>query len=306
MLSNEITRQIDELKADNRSGASELVKKAINIYQEQLRYIEDENKDIHKLIIDISRSVIAARPSMAPLINTVGFLIHNLDTITKKNMLIKLKDYELMNNKKFKQVENAFQSFIQDFKKKPLSILLISYSSTIIELLLASSGLDIKFYVLESRPLLEGHKTTERLSEKFDSHLIIDAAMGKIIKKVDLVLLGVDSVLRDGSIVNKIGSYPLACIARANKKGVYAVCDSFKYNLNSHFDKPILIEKKPPSEITTTLSQSSRISIHNYYFDITPQRYLSGIVSNYGNTSIKKFLKLIQKNLPLDWYNAFL
>ncbi|TXT64108.1 MAG: hypothetical protein BAJALOKI1v1_610004 [Promethearchaeota archaeon] len=98
---------------------------------------------------------------------------------------------------------------------------------------------------MESRPLLEGQHAAEYLSKYFETHLNIDAALLVFIKEVDLVVVEVDSILKDGSIINKIGTYPLAYLAHSNGKKIYILGDSFKYNLRSHYDQEISIEKSP-------------------------------------------------------------
>ena len=90
--------------------------------------------------------------------------------------------------------------------------MLISYSSTIINLLLKSKKYNFEIYVSESRPLFEGQRVAETLSPYFKTHLIIDAAIGTFIDEIDLVLIGVDSILVDGSIVNKVGTL-FSCIS---------------------------------------------------------------------------------------------
>ena len=306
MLDKELLEGIEDLRADNRSGASELIQKALKVFKVLLFLTENEEEDIRAPTIEICKLIIEARPSMAPIINTVGFIIHDLDRITKQTLSNKLKELERENSRRYGELEKSFKSFISSFNKKSLGIMLISYSSTLIGLLLKAANPNHKLYILESRPLYEGQRVVELLSEKYECHLIIDAAMGAFMDKIDLVLLGVDSVLRDGAIVNKIGSYPLACIARANDKDVYAVCDSFKYNLNSLYGKDIIIEEKNPEEVASFSSKNSNIHVHNYYFDITPQKYLSGAISNYGYISMNEFLKRAQKELSTKWYERYI
>ncbi|MFX1601590.1 MAG: hypothetical protein ACFFB6_13440, partial [Promethearchaeota archaeon] len=165
---------------------------------------------------------------------------------------------------------------------------------------------NIEIFVLESRPLLEGRKTAEILSQHFKTHLIVDAAIGKFIDHIDFVLIGVDSILKNGSIINKIGTFPLAIVANAKDVDVYVVADSYKYNLKSHFDQPIMIEKKPIDEVYDKEIKSKFLEVYNYYFDETPSKYISGIISNYGILSIKGFLEKVKQDLPSEWFKYFL
>ena len=182
--------------------------------------------------------------------------------------------------------------------------MVLSYSSTILTPLKKCGEQDWAFYVLESRPLCEGRRTARILSEHFKTHLLVDAAIGKFMGEMDVVLVGIDSILKEGSVINKIGTYPLSVLAHEEGKEVWAIGDSFKYNLRSHFEEEVLIEEKPASQVYE--SEKEDIKVHNYYFDITPSKYLSGILSEYGALSIESFLSKIEEELPKEWFPSFL
>ncbi len=295
-----------ELKDDNTSGASEFIDKVLEIIKFQLRLIHDPHKDIRENIFNLSKQIIYTRPSMAPLINTMGYLIHDLEKINKNIIEERLSQFYIYREKIKESLELAFHSFLKESKKIPLKVMLISYSSTIINLILRNKDFNLEIYVLESRPLLEGRKVAEILSQYFKTHLIVDAAMGKFIDQIDVVLIGVDSILEDGSIINKIGTYPLAVLADSRKIDVYAVADSLKYNLKSHFGRDIIIEKKPIEEIYDKEIKNTSLEIHNYYFDITPSIYFTGIISNYGILKINEFLEKVKSDLPIEWFKYLL
>lgn len=302
----DVQRKLSELRADNSSGASELVFKALEIVKSQLELIEDPNENIEDLIIDLAKEIIDSRPTMAPLINTIGCILQNSVPLNKNTIKKSLRQFETDRISRNRALEESFHEFLNLYAKSHCRLMLISYSSTIVNLLKKFNKFNLEIYVLESRPLFEGRKTAEILSKYFKTHLIIDAAMGKFIDQIDLVLIGVDSILEDGSIINKIGSHPLALLAEIYKKKVYAICDTFKYNLRSHFGYPILIEEKPSDEIYSEELFNGLLEVHNYYFDITSPKYLSGIITNLGVLSVKDFLKKVQQDLPIDWFKYFI
>ena len=76
-----IQNLLRELKEDNTSGANEFIDKALEIIKLQLKLTRDSYKDIREEFIYLSKQIIDTRPSMAPLINTIGYLIHNLEII---------------------------------------------------------------------------------------------------------------------------------------------------------------------------------------------------------------------------------
>ncbi len=214
MIRSEIKEMIQDLKKNNTSGANELIDDAYEIIKRQLELISDPNKDIKELIIELSKKIIESRPSMATLINFIGYFIHDLETFTKKALFQKLNNYLKEKNKRKKALEQEFLIFLKNFNKKDMKIMLISYSSTITNLLIKLKEYNFELFILESRPLLEGHTVAEVLSSHFKTNLIIDAAMGKFINQINLVLVGIDSILKNGAIINKIGTYPLANLAK--------------------------------------------------------------------------------------------
>jgi len=306
-LSNiNIKEKLDDLRSDNTSGANELIDKALEIIKIRLELIEDPNDDIKGDLFNLAKKIINSRPSMAPLINTIGFLLHDLEKITKKNLEQRINQFYVDRTEREKALAQAFRTFLTIKKMTAPKIMLISYSSTILNQLIENKNYNFEIYILESRPLLEGIRVAETLSSYFKTNLIIDAAMGKFIDEIDSILIGVDSVLKDGSIINKIGTFPLAVLGYERNIDVYAVGDLFKYNLKSHFGKEVVIEEKPIKELYSEESQKEFLKIHNYYFDITPSKYITGIISDLGVLKIEEFLKLTKENLPIEWFEEFL
>ncbi len=303
---SEIQKKISELRKDNLSGASEMVSKALDIVKSQLNLVEDPNENIKDIMLDLGKKIISSHPSMAPLINTIGFLLQNSESLNKKVIIESLSQFEKDRISRNKSLEESFFDFLKLNAKPNCSLMLISYSSTIVNLLKKLENFDLELYVLESRPLYEGRKTAKTLSKYFKTHLIIDAAIGMFIDQIDLVLIGVDSILKDGSIINKIGTYPLAMLANTRNKKVFAVCDSFKYNLRNHFGESILIEQKPSEEIYKDINKNDFLDVQNYYFDITPPNYITNIISNLGILRVQDFLEKVQQELPIEWFKYFI
>ena len=306
MLKPEIQKLLNDLKNDSSSGASELLNKALSIIEFQLDLISNDNENIRELIIELSKAIINSRPSMAPLINIIGSIIGDLDVFTKNMIKDKLEQFKAEDLKRKKWLEKNFQRFINNITRKKPKIMLISYSSTILNLILKLRNFEAEFYVLESRPLFEGRYTAQKLSNNFRSHLIIDAAVGKFIDLVDFVLIGIDSILKDGSVINKIGTFPLAVMATEKGIDVYAIGTSLKYNLRSHYGLNVEIEEKPKEEVYDKWELPENLEIYNYYFGVTPPKYIHKIISDIGILTPKKFVKTIIKLLPMDWFELFL
>lgn len=302
MENNIIQNHLKELKEDNQSGASEFIDKALNVIELQLEQFKESDRDHKEKFMYLFEKIIKSRPSMAPLSNIVGFLVKDLGSFSKKNISKKIKDLQKYRQIKRTKIEESFSKFLEENKHQIKTIMTISYSSSVVNQLLKHKDLDFELYVLESRPLFEGRRVAEVLSKYFQTNLIIDAAMGYFINKVDLVLYGADSILKDGSIINKIGTHPLSVIANDYNVKTYALTDSFKFNIRSYYDKAIKIEEKSSKEV---FEKNVEYKVLNYYFDITPPKYITGIISDLGVLGVDKFLEKVRENLPLDWMQQF-
>ena len=305
MLKERIEKEIKKIKEDKSSGASEFTEKALEIFEAQLQLVRDGSQDITEEIHLISREIIEARPSMALLMNIVGYLIGSVQQITSEKLNERMRQFRSFRNQKQSALESNFVRFIKENAKNSLRVMTISYSSTLINLFSKIKDYDIEFYVLESRPLFEGRRTAQILSKSYKTNLIVDAAMGYFMEEMDFILFGIDSILRDGSIINKIGTYPLSVLAQSKLKGVYAVGDSFKYNLKSHYGREVKIEQKSSKEVYQDSANNS-LNVHNYYFDLTPSNYIRGIISDLGVNCPSEFISKVKESLALEWFEPFL
>lgn len=148
-----------------------------------------------------------------------------------------------------------------------------------------------KFHVLldETRPRLQGARLSawelEGLGVPY--HILPDTAAGYYMQKgeVNLVLVGADRVAANGDFANKIGTYQIAVLAKENNIPFYCVAPTSTIDPNIPSGAHIPIEERDPAEVTTpydTPLVPSHFKARNPAFDVTPNRYLSGIVTEHG------------------------
>ena len=133
LINKHIFRMIRDLKLDKTSGASELVEIALEILKTQLDSIKDSQMDITDVIFKLSHELLKVRPSMAPIINTIGYFLHDLEFYTKKNLLERYNTYPQERERIEKALSSSFHSLLGHYSGKKLKIMLISYSTTIIK-----------------------------------------------------------------------------------------------------------------------------------------------------------------------------
>lgn len=150
-------------------------------------------------------------------------------------------------------------------------------------------GLHPFVFVDETRPLLQGSRLTawELSLEGIDHVIIADNAAGHYMSKgqVDLILVGADRIARNGDVANKIGTYEKAVVAHENGVPFYVAApwSTFDASLLTGDDVPI--EERPQKEVLEVSGcrfapEGSKAL--NPAFDITPFKYITGIVTPDG------------------------
>jgi methylthioribose-1-phosphate isomerase len=147
----------------------------------------------------------------------------------------------------------------------------------------------VHVWVDETRPRLQGARLTawELMRDGIPMTLIADNAAGMLMRlgKVDLVLFGADRVAANGDVANKIGSYKLAVLARENGVPCYSVVPTPTIDLALAHGDLIPIEERDAREVTHIGAEQiapDGVPVYNPAFDVTPHRYLTGIITEEG------------------------
>ena len=144
---------------------------------------------------------------------------------------------------------------------------------------------------LETRPYNQGSRLTA--FEMVEDHLpgatlICDSMAAAFFSKhrTDAVIVGADRVCANGDTANKIGTYNLSLVAAAHQVPVYVAAPFTTLDLSLASGKDIVIEERPPSELLETSRapkvEAERLGVWNPAFDVTPHKYLSGIITEKG------------------------
>lgn len=192
----------------------------------------------------------------------------------------------------FENVAQLIASRGSNLIKNNFTVLTHCHSSVAIEIMKAAYKKKKKFRVIvtETRPLYQGERTARELSDAGLRVVYVDdSAPGFFIKDVDMVLMGIDAMRKEG-VVNKIGSYMISVLAKENNVPVYFAGELMKLDRR----KKIIIEERNPEEIIDT-KKLPGVKIENPAFDITPWKYVTGIITERGILKPKKMLGLLRK-----------
>lgn len=160
---------------------------------------------------------------------------------------------------------------------------------------------DIFVYVDETRPRFQGARLTafELEQEGIPHAIITDGAAGFYFwkKEIDLVITGADRVCLNGDIANKIGTYEKAILAHEHKIPFYiaAPLTTFDFTCKEGRDIPIEIrEEEEIKYINGSCIANPGSPALNPSFDITPAKYITGIITHKGIFKPKEAAQKVQ------------
>lgn len=150
-------------------------------------------------------------------------------------------------------------------------------------------GKKFTVYADETRPLLQGARLTcwELEKDQISVVLITDNMAGYFMQKGDisLVITGADRIARNGDTANKIGTYPVAVLAKEHMIPFYIAAPMNTIDFQLSGGEEIPIEERDPEEVKKIGERyltPSCIEVRNPAFDMTPAKYISGIITEQG------------------------
>jgi methylthioribose-1-phosphate isomerase len=151
------------------------------------------------------------------------------------------------------------------------------------------AGKDIRVLSDETRPLLQGARLTAWECQRMGVPVTIlcDNAAGWILSRgeVDCIVVGADRIAANGDVANKIGTYPLAVMAREHGVPFYVAAPTSTLDLSLASGKEIPIEERAPEEVTEPRGMRLAppgVGALNPAFDVTPAGLVAAIVTERG------------------------
>ena len=151
------------------------------------------------------------------------------------------------------------------------------------------AGKEIHVYAGETRPFLQGARLTawELQQDGIPVTLITDGAAGALMAqgRVNLVIVGADRVTANGDVVNKIGTYSLAVLARAHGIPFYVAAPLSTVDPATPSGAEVAIEQRDPREVTHILGTPiapEGVAVLNPAFDVTPAQFVTALITDKG------------------------
>jgi methylthioribose-1-phosphate isomerase len=150
-------------------------------------------------------------------------------------------------------------------------------------------GKQVRVYADETRPFLQGARLTawELVRDGIDTTVITESMAGPLMRagQVDMVVVGADRVAANGDAANKIGTYTVAVLAHEHGIPFYVAAPCSTIDLATADGDHIPIEERSAKEVShlgSTQLTPDGAKIWNPAFDVTPHRYITGIITERG------------------------
>ena len=150
-------------------------------------------------------------------------------------------------------------------------------------------GKQVDVFADETRPFLQGARLTvwELQQDQIPTTLITDNMAGHFLKsgRIGCVVVGADRIAANGDVANKIGTYSVAVLAKENGVPFYVAAPISTLDLTLTSGDQIPIEQRAAAEVTHVFGVAvapDKTLVQNPAFDVTPNRYVSAIITERG------------------------
>src|SRR4051812_507741 len=151
------------------------------------------------------------------------------------------------------------------------------------------AGKAVAVFADETRPFMQGARLTawELMRDGIDTTIITDNMSASLMGqgKVNFVVVGADRIAANGDTANKIGTYGVAVLAREHNIPFYVAAPLSTIDLRTPDGAHIPIEERNAREVSHiggAQMAPADAKIWNPGFDVTPHRFIAGIITEKG------------------------
>lgn len=310
----EVVKVVERVRTDVIGGAADTAKEIVQSLKAVALDSQAENSiqlvnEIEEAVVDILRVM----PTLAPPVNALHRVMGSIES-------------KLEENPTAAEVRQAVVKTVDDFldwaahaigKVAQYGAELIhnddvvftySMSSTVWKIfrLAKSQGKSFEVIVTESRPANEGLWTVdEMLKAEIPISVSIDACIGELVPKANLVFVGADAISSHGMSLCKVGTYPTALVAKAHGVPFYVAADTLKFDATSllgitpridpiHWNE--VLDKKYPADV----------NVIGRVFDQTPPHLVNAIITEMGLLHPTACVMVMWEMRLSQWLNEML
>jgi translation initiation factor 2B subunit (eIF-2B alpha/beta/delta family) len=274
---NTIEQRIDAVRNDREHGSRWLVQQTITILRDLAQEQTTSQEEQMSALLNAGRALSEARPAMAALSSAVGRILNvqgGPQAIAQAAQQL-LQEYATATDR----IAQHARPYLAG------SLMTCSISGTVLDVLNAHRQQISQIIVLEGRPRYEGRAMARALSSRgFAVTLLTDAQADIFIPQCQAIVVGADSILANGDVLNKAGTALLAHAARGHNVPFYVLCETLKISprgwpVDFQHAQTLLEEKEPEEVLERSLPG---VIVRNFYFDHTPYALVSKVFTELG------------------------
>lgn len=268
-----IEQRVSTIVNDREHGSRWLVREAMILLRDIASTPISSSQETMQQLDTAGKQLSQSRPAMAALAGAVGRILHASDKpdgIAQKASEM-LRDYE------------TASEHIATFARPLLTGTLMTHSisGTVVDVFIACRDQIERVIALEGRPRYEGRELAKALvKHDIAVTLITDAQADIFLPQCHAIVVGADTVLANGDVLNKAGTALLAWAAHGHNIPLYVLCETLKISPHSWTGNLAQLEEKEPGEVLPDPIQG--VTVHNFYFDRTPARLVSRVITEQG------------------------
>ncbi len=278
-----LEQRIAQVRNDREHGSRWLVHEAISIMQDLASTpISSEDEHLPQLR-HVGQKLMHARPAMAAI---AGAVIRILNAPGGSAGMAREAAHLL------EEYDSAIERITEH--ARPLltgTLMTHSLSGTVLDVLIACRAAIENVIVLEGRPRYEGRDLARALSKHAIAvTLISDAQADIFLPQCHAVVVGADTVLENGDVLNKAGTALLAWAVHGHNIPMYVLCETLKISPRHWTGDLTQLEEKEPEEV---LEQPiPGVTVRNFYFDHTSAKLVTKVITEQGVFSKQEIRKV--------------
>ena len=271
---NAVRPTVATVAEDTSHGSTTLSLRALEVLRDEAAFaggVEEETDPAHCRAV--ARDLIAARPAMTAVRNRVNRAVAAADDDTGRFGAAVARAAHDGIERAAEADEAAAANAAERVEGGRIATL--SRSGTVLTVL--ASAAPAAVLVAVSRPGGEGIEVAEAVVDETEVTLATDTAFPSELThwEADALLVGADTVLPDGSVRNKVGTYPAAAVAAREDVPVFVVTATDKISPESG------VEREPwPGE--SPHNGDAPLGVANPTFDVTPADCIAAILTERG------------------------
>ena len=276
--------------------------------------LEANNNNFKEYIKKAAETIQKTRPTAQNLFTGINYVLNSIKNLSnlneiQKTAVEKANEFANYDANACKKIGEFGNSLIKNNYKIETHcnagwLAFVDWGSALSPIYYAHrAGKDVFVFADETRPRNQGSTLTawELAQEKVPHAIIPDNAAGYYMKKgeVDMMIVGADRIAANGDVANKIGTYEKAVLAKENNIPFYVAAPTTTFDLNTENGDKIPIEERSEDEvlfvsgddngkITKVRIASKGSHAKNPAFDVTPTKYITGIITEKGIVKANK------------------